>query len=248
MIHILICEDNFEHRQTIEQIINSYIMIEELDMKIALSTQSPNILLDHLKEHSYTGCLYFLDVDLKNELDGIRLGSKIRIIDPTSKIVIVTSHSELMPLTFQYKVEAMDYVIKGDIESMKNRIQKCIRQAIKLMQSESRARVNDRMAIKIGTQQRFFQLHEIICIKTIGIAHKLELTTFTGKITFYGKLSYFEEFSEKMVRIHHGYVINTDNIDSINLQNREILMTNGEMCYLSVRGIKKIKSFLSKYV
>ena len=50
--------------------------------------------------------IYFLDVDLKSDINGIKLGSKIREKDTRGFIIFTTTHLEMSYFAFKYKVEA----------------------------------------------------------------------------------------------------------------------------------------------
>ncbi|EOH8714631.1 response regulator, partial [Enterococcus faecalis] len=110
MLSVIICEDNPKQRKRIETIIKNYIMIEDLDMELTLSTDDPQQVLEHVKDDPKQVRLYFFDVDLQHELSGIALAYEIRKIDNIGKIIFVTTHSEMSYLTFTYKIEAMDYI------------------------------------------------------------------------------------------------------------------------------------------
>ena len=81
-------------------------------------------MLNGVKEEKDTG-IFFLDVDLNHEMNGIALASKIREYQPRCFIIFVTTHSEMSFMTFSYKVEAMDYVIKDYFQEVKNRVHQC---------------------------------------------------------------------------------------------------------------------------
>ena len=130
MIEIILCEDNEKERALMTDFISGHVMMENLDMKVALSTASPNEVLKYVKKHA-SGRLYFLDVDLKAEMTGIQLAAQIREVDPKASIVFITTHAELMSLTFEYAIEAMGYILKGDYEVTKEKIVKYIRRTVK---------------------------------------------------------------------------------------------------------------------
>ena len=113
MLNVFICEDNTIERNKFEKIIKDIIMIENLDMDVSLSTGNPEDILSYLDNNSVSG-LYFLDIDLKNKINVLKLAEKIREYDPRGFIVFVTTHAEMSYLTFIYKVEAMDYIIKDN--------------------------------------------------------------------------------------------------------------------------------------
>ena len=57
--------------------------------------------------------LFFLDIEIKGEeKKGLEIAKEIRKKDPHATIVFVTTHSEFMPITFQYKVAALDFIDK----------------------------------------------------------------------------------------------------------------------------------------
>ena len=111
MIDIYICEDNQKQLNLFKKYISNTILIEEMDMKIALATSDPHALLEKILTAENTG-LFFLDIDLKSDMDGLALAQRIRQIQPRCFIIFITSHSEMSFLTFQYKVEALDFIIK----------------------------------------------------------------------------------------------------------------------------------------
>lgn len=71
MVPIFICEDDAIQRHRLEDIIKKYVMIEDYDMEIVLSTDSPNDLLQYVDEHRDVRGLYFLDIDLGQEMNGV---------------------------------------------------------------------------------------------------------------------------------------------------------------------------------
>lgn len=111
MIDVYICEDNLKQLKLITKFISDSIMIEALDMQIICSTPDPHIILKELLTAENTG-LFFLDIDLKSDINGLELAQRIRKIQPRCFIIFITSHSEMSFLTFQYKLEALDFIIK----------------------------------------------------------------------------------------------------------------------------------------
>ena len=99
--------------------------MEGLDMQIVLSTSDPHMILKELLTSKNTG-LFFLDIDLKSNMNGLALAQRIRQIQPRCFIVFITSHSEMSFLTFQYKVEALDFIIKDTTEHIKTKIRECL--------------------------------------------------------------------------------------------------------------------------
>ena len=92
MLNIFVCEDNHIQRRTIVQIIQNIVLIEELDMQLVFDTANPYELLKKVKTCQYTG-IYFLDIDLSSNINGMKLAQEIRLFDPRGFIIFITAHS-----------------------------------------------------------------------------------------------------------------------------------------------------------
>ncbi len=239
MLSIFICENDSAQRSKIELIIKNYIMIEELDMELVLSTNNPYDIMDYLNHNRNVKGIYFLDVDLGYDINGIQLGSYIREKNLDVKIVFITTHSELLYLTFTYKVEAMDYILKDDDDVVKSKIISSLIHAQKHYHSDIKI---NRVKLKIGNQFRFFQIEDIIYFETSSTPHKLIMHLNNSTIDFYGKINEMESIDSVMLRVHKSYVINVENIKLIDKSKREIIMSNGDICLLSTRQIKRLES------
>ena len=129
MLDIFVCEDNAAQRRTVVKFIQNTVMIEELDMQLALDTGDPYMLLEKIKASQNTG-IYFLDIDLNSNMNGMKLAQQIRLHDPRGFIIFITAHSELSYMTFQYRVEAMDFVLKDNPAEVKVKLRECLLQAM----------------------------------------------------------------------------------------------------------------------
>lgn len=237
MLEIFICEDNLTQRIRLERMIEKYVLIEDLDMKISLSTDNPYDLLAYIEQHPQSHAIFFLDVDLNKEIDGIELGGQIRNLCVDGKIIFITTHDELLPLTFKYKVEAMDYIIKEDQEELENRVREALQQTQRHYTSESSTTPSNRIRIEVGNQTRLFNLEDIMFIETSPTSHKLILHLSNSQTEFYGKITEIEQLSESFLRVHKSFVANQENIVHVNRKNRTLTFRNGETCWASTRQI-----------
>jgi len=237
MVPIFICENDPIQRNRLEDIIKKYTMIEDYDMTIILSTANPYDILDYLDSNENTRGAYFLDVDLGQDINGIQLGAEIRRKDVFSRIVFVTTHSELMSLTFTYKVEAMDYIVKDEPENIQRKVRGCLKQINDYYTSET-TKEEDRIKLKINNQIRVFTLKDIMFFETTEVSHKIKLHLTNNRVELYGNLGELEAFSNSFIRVHKSYLINKDNIASIDKKKREVTMVNGEVTLISVRKVK----------
>lgn len=232
MLEVLICDDNRSYRDKIKQIIENTILRESLDLHISVCTESPIELLNYVKDHAVTG-IYFLDVDLKSTINGIKLSEKIRDLDPHGFIIFTTIHMEMSYLVFKYKVEAMDYVAK-DEDDFKMRVTSCLMKAYNTYTKENLIEGY----IKVNEDSRIIniKLSDILFIETSSTPHKIRVHEENRQIEFYGNLKDMEQkLTPNFYRCHKSYIVNKDKIDEINLKNNKIIMVNGEECLVSFR-------------
>ncbi|EMA6343235.1 LytR/AlgR family response regulator transcription factor [Bacillus cytotoxicus] len=237
MLSVFICEDDIAQRERIETYIKNYIIIEDLDMELVLSTQNPFEILEYLKSHSKTTGLYFLDVDLQAEISGLELAAEIRDLDDLGKIVFVTTHGELSFLTFTYKIEAMDYIIKDRPEEIQRKVQDCVKIAHKRYLSDKNPK-KEIFKVKIGDKVRSIYYSDIMFFESSAVPHKIILHLENSQLEFYGSMKEVEKISDCFYRCHKSYVINKNNIQLVDKKKREVKMVNEETCLVSVRALK----------
>ena len=235
MNNIIICEDNAIQRNEVESIINNEI--KNFDCKIALSTGNPHDVINHI-DNNTSSFIYFLDVDLNSDLNGFQLAQLIRTHDPNGYIIFLTGHAELTLLTFQYKVQALDYIVKGDINLLKTKITDCFN-AIHNSLNAAKAKINNKISIDVGNNVIFLDFKDILFFETSGKEHKISVHTLSGQTEFYGTLKNIETtVSTDFYKVHRSYLVNTPKIKSIDKRKMVIEMINGEMCYVSLRYLR----------
>lgn len=239
MIKVFVCEDNKEQREKFTKAIEDIIMIENFDIEIALTTENPYNILDYLKTNDVSG-LYFLDVDLKTDINGIKLAELIREYDPRGFIVFVTTHAEMSYLTFMYKVEAMDYIIKDNYNNVKERIHQCILNANKKYSSKT-TELQKNFTIKAQDKIINIEYNKILFFETSTTIHKVILHAIDRQVEFYAKMKDVEDkLDKRFYRCHRSFLVNIDHINEIDMANRVIKMVNGEECLASTRLMKNL--------
>ncbi|HOV27593.1 MAG TPA: LytTR family DNA-binding domain-containing protein [Pseudobacteroides sp.] len=237
MLRIFVCEDNKEQRERFAKIIQDITMIENLDMELTLTTAKPDDILNYLSENDVSG-LYFLDIDLKSSMNGIELAAKIREYDPRGFIVFVTTHSEMSYLTFIYKVEAMDYIIKDNYSNIKDRIHQCIINAHKKYSAKA-TELQKIFTMKADDKIINVEYSKILFFETSPTIHKVIVHTLDRQIEFYAKLKDIEaKLDSRFYRCHKSFIVNKDNIREIDLNKRCLHMINGQTCLVSTRMLK----------
>ena len=237
MLDIFVCEDNAAQRQTIVQTIQNTILIEELDMQLVLNTGDPYVLLEKVKASQGTG-IYFLDIDLNSDMNGMKLAQQIRLFDPRGFIIFITAHSELSYMTFQYRVEAMDFVLKDNPAEVKVKIKECLLNAMEryTLQTNKTHKV---YTIETGGRKISVDYNDIFFFETSGNIHKVILHAKNRQIEFSGTIKELAAtLGDGFVRCHRSFLVNKRNIKEIDAKNRIIYFINGESCLMSTRMMK----------
>lgn len=242
MLSIIICEDNNIQRNKIENIIETELINLKMDISIDLSTDNPKGIIDHIKKNRDRSFIYFLDVDLNAEINGVELAKNIRKYDIKGYIVFITSHEEFSILTFKYKVQALDYILKTDDDILGKNISECLYEIY-----DNYKRINsykrETIAIKCGSRIINFYMDEILFFETAETDHILRMHTEKGFYEFYGKLKDIEnQVSKEYYKSHRSYLVNTSKIKSIDTKELTIYMVNGDRCLISKRNLKGLIS------
>lgn len=245
MIDIYVCEDDPKQLDQVVQYINNYLLIEDLDMKLKLSTSDPYKILDDLKISKTNKSLYFIDIDLGTDIDGIELATKIRERDFDAKIVFITSHSEMVFLTFKYQIEALDFILKDYPEKIQSRIIEDIDLCNKQFE-ESAAISEDYYQIKTGELIRSIKVSNILFFESSPVPHKVIVHLKDGQFEFYSTIKQIESENENFFRCHKSYVVNVNNVRSINKHTREATMIDGEKVLCSVLGVRTLVKLKNK--
>lgn len=242
MLKVFICEDNAIQRDKLSKIINDIILIENYDMNLSLSTDNPYEVLEYIKSIPTSG-IYFLDIDLHRDINGIQLAEKIREYDPRGFIIFITTHAEMSYLTFIYKVEAMDYIIKDNYSNIKNRIAECIKNAHEKYKNKY-SDIQKVFSVKINDKIVNIDYNDILFFETSTTIHKIVIHSIDRQIEFYSKMKDIENIlDDRFIRCHNSFIVNKDKIKEIDKKKRVVYMINDEECLVSTRGLKNLLKY-----
>ena len=239
MLDIFVCEDNAAQRRTVVNIIQNTVLIEELDMQLTLDTGDPYMLLKKIKTSQNTG-IYFLDIDLNSSMNGMKLAQQIRLHDPRGFIIFITAHSELSYMTFQYRVEAMDFVLKDNPAEAKVKIRECLLNAMERYTLQTN-KIHKVYTIQVGGRKISVDYSDIFFFETSGNIHKVILHAKDRQIEFTGTMKDLTSTLDgNFVRCHRSFLVNKNNIKEVDAKNRIIYFPNGETCLMSTRMMKGV--------
>lgn len=241
MVPIYICEDQPEILKQLEKSIRNIIMIEEFDFNIVLATKSPEELLHCLKNQRTKG-IYFLDIEFpKDSMNGFELGKEIRKLDSRGFLVYVTTHNELLPETFTYQLEALDYILKDDPIRLNHHIKRALSTIQNLLSNEL-SETRELFTVESASRILHIPVDTIEYFETTYKKHNVALITSDQYIEFHGSLTQIEErLSSGFIRTHQSYLVNRSKIQHIDKKRRLILLKNGGTCLVSRNKLKKLK-------
>ena len=195
------------------------------------------MLLEKLESSRNTG-IYFLYIDLNSSMNGMKLAQQIRLFDPRGFIIFITAHSELSYMTFQYRVEAMDFVLKDNPAEAELKIKECLLNAMERYTLQTN-RTHKVYTIEISGRKISIDYEDILFFETSSNIHKVILHAKDRQIEFPSTIKELtNELGCDFVRCHRSFLVNQKNIKEIDTKNRIVHFSNGETCLMSTLMMK----------
>ena len=241
MIRIYLCDDDETILHQIKTALEWKIFVENYDMEVARVASTARELLDAVQDRSRS--VYFLDVDLKDgEWDGFKLGRELRRRDPHGTLVYITSYGDLAWKTFQYHLEAFDYIVKEPEHTGLSAAQ-CL-EAVHTRLLDERRDPAEVFSLRVGDETRHVPLADILFFETAPKAHHVFLHTADSRMDFAGSLNGLEmELGGRFIRVHSAYLAAADKIEAVAWKENKVLV-GGRECLLSRAGKAKLRKKL----
>lgn len=237
-MNIFILEDNFIQQTRIEAVIEEILKETGINCNRLEIFSNPDKLYDSIQEKG-NHQLFFLDIEIKNEQKkGLELATRIRQKDANAVIVFVTTHSEFAPISFKYKVSALDFIDKAvDKEQFKEQIEECIRYTSEMMETHE---PEELFIFETAQTKLRLPFKDILYFATSTTPHKVCLWTQTERLEFYGNLSEIQEVAPQLFVCHRSYLINLENVVRIDKYNQLVYFENGDACPVSRLKMKNL--------
>lgn len=236
MLKIYVCEDNQKQLDRMVAAIEAVIQEEQLDMKVEMVADHPRQILDQMEQSNEPG-IYFLDIDLGAEINGLDLAVEIRAHQPRAFIIFVTTHSEMSHMTFYYKVEAMDFIVKEECTDLKQRVGQCLAHVGQLNQSVEEEHLVHHFRVKSGCKLWQIPYEDIFYFEVSPhVSRKVTLYGRNQIIEFCGNLKEVKKtLDERFYRCHRMYLVNLDYIQEIDWDAKEIVLRDETTIPFSAR-------------
>ena len=238
MIGIYLCDDEDAVRHQIQTALEWKILVENYDMQVVCSASTAQELLDAAENERRV--IYFLDVELKDGAwDGFRLGQELRRRDPHGTLVYITSYRDLAWRTFQYHLEAFDYIVK-EREQIGPSVSRCLGEIHMRLLAERRDPA-EMFTLRTGDTVRHLPLGDILFFETASAPHHVLLHTANSRMDFLGSLNELEtQLGDRFIRTHRAYLVAADKIDTVDLKHNK-LWAGGYECLLSRAGKAELR-------
>lgn len=243
-MNIFVLEDDFTQQSRIEKTIGKLLEKNQIQPKRFELLGKPEQLINTIEEKG-AHQLFFLDIEIKTEeLKGFQVAQQIRDIDPYATIVFVTTHSEFMPLSFRYKVAALDYIDKelegSDFEA---RIEEAL---LYVNSKDSKTIAEDSFYYKSKYSQVQYPFDDIYYLETSPRPHRVILYTQTDRMEFTANLKDIVKEEKRLLQCHRSFAINPSNVVKVDKPTRMAYFPNGGTCLISRQKMEQVLSAVEK--
>lgn len=245
---ILIFNEDVHFGMTLKDTINKILIKEGFNNDVVRLYHNANMLLKEINEQNKVR-IYFVVIDIKYNIcdelcDGLWIAQKIRELDYISPIIFLTDHIEMILGIFDYKLEAMDFILKHNLEIAESKIKSCIKIAHKRYAKEKNYNFNF-FTIYSDSSLWKVSFDEVIYFETTTIPHKIKLVTTTREFELYKSLKSLSDLDPCLTRIHKSFVVNKYHIISLDLKKNNVEMSNGHICRISDKYRNIIKKAIN---
>lgn len=243
MISVYICDDEPVWLERLGKIVTDYQIKSDWEIKLERKEQSPDALLEYLSAHKPQMGIYFVDIDLKNSMNGLQLAEKIRSIDLFAFIIIVTTHEEMASETFRMRLGTLDYITK-DKQDVEKEVYGCLAHLEKLFSAQKSTPIS--LTIRVDGSKITIPQSDIYYIEAIPNSHKMRLHHTSGFYELRGSLSELQsQLQDNFVLCSKSCLVNYDHICCLKPNSRVLVLDNQEECACSVRHWRNFSSIPS---
>lgn len=246
MLPIYICDDNIIILKKLENHIKNYIAIHfDYEVHKVFSFSDPYELLRHLPTNVDEPAIFFLDIELNSNINGIELASKIRNYSPLNYIIFVTAHENYMPITFEENLSAHAYIVKKSfsdkfISSINKALDSAFKEYIQLINNTKF--LPKYLNIWAYKNHILIEENRIIKIETSQENNSISIYHISGVISFRYTLNKILEQLDtaKFIRCNRYAIVNTKHILNVDARTRELLLTDNHKILVSRRKWKNV--------
>lgn len=245
MLSIYICDDIPEQAENIRQVVDTLTILKDWDISIQGTYSAPEELLASLKTEGMPG-LYFLDIELHASMDGLQLAQQIRQKDPDGFLVFVTTHDEYIAATFQYQLEALDFIIKDSEITLTDSLKRVLDTAYSRYLSRLPFRP-ELFSFKSGSRVHLFEMNDILYAESVSETHQTRIYTTTAQLAGTETLKeLYQRLDDSFLFCHRSYIVNMNHVTSIDRKTKKLTLNSGKELPVSVRQIGSLSGLFQQ--
>lgn len=230
-MNLFVLEDNWIEQVNLEKTINLIASEQKIPITTLKSFSDVKEMKQNLPSPSVDN-VYLLDLEIGDDREaGLKMSKYIRRYDIYSTIIFITVHDEMLPVTYKYQSEALDFIAKD-----KDDIKKHLSSAFKAITRKLGKFSLPTILLKIGTGYTRVNLDNILYfIPNPQNSHQSFLYLNNNKrITVHGSLTTLAEKSPLLFRSHRRCLINLMKVTEINTHEHTVsLKGTSQACPLS---------------
>lgn len=234
MLKFALCDDDNATRTKYIAILENIFTKYDINAKILFDTDDPKLFLDFV--HSNQVDIVFLDIDLKNAINGLEIARKIREKSKSVYIVFITGHLEYALIA--YKFTTFDYLIKP-VTPLK--LEECV---IRLKNHIEFVDIQQtHIKIKSGAATHMVNKNDILYVEKAN--HKSMIYTSNEIIETSCNLEEMQKLSpDVFFRCHKSYLINKNKITKFDSVNNYLLLDDTIKCPVGRKYAKDLKEII----
>lgn len=201
-LRIAVCDDEKYYRDYINKLIVEYLVDQDMIAHVDLFSDGSEFCSDRNNFQKYD--IIFLDIEM-DKMNGMDTAYTIRKFNEDVQIVFITIKMEYS--IEGYKVDAMRFIIKGDLE---NSLQECLNSVLQSKREEV-----VKMKFHFVGGERNIILSDILYIESSS--HQLRFVGRNEQLYLNKKLDMLEEQLRpyNFARTHQSYLVNLEYVDKI---------------------------------
>lgn len=243
MLNIFLCDNDPQQLNIVKESVAQEIKKNNYAMRIVFAGPDPKELLKYAEELNGHSNLYFLDIELEADINGIELAHRIRKFDPRAYIVMVTAYADYMPITFSYMIEPLAYILKDNSPKMAVQIGSALRLTLE-RQNQTKYIEENGCLFTVNTKARTIALNsnDLYYITTSSTPHILEICSKKTMTQARGTINEcIERLPKNFIKISRETIINTDYVKLFDPIDKSVTMVNDSYFQVSTRQSKELK-------
>lgn len=240
MLHFVLVDDNPEHHHILAGRLREICAQMALEGQVDLMTDDYHQALEYAKNAQEKEiAVYFVDIELQQDITGVELSRRIRSIRPSDYVVFVSAYQQYALQCC--RAHAFDFLLKPLLPEQ-------LRDCMEAIERDIRFRRQGTMLeIPMGTKKVLLRQEDILYFYKEHA--NLNAVCQQGNIvTWRESLSELNHrLSEGMfVRCHKSYIVNRRYVQEYGWSEDKLVLKNGETLPISRRKTGALKEMLAK--